>query len=147
MMPHIHFLFSLILINFFFKQYFADIDVFIFILGSIIIDIDILFSSNHRSLITHKPFIYFIGFIISLLFNYHFAVFFLAILFHLLLDTIDWEVELFYPFIHRKFSIINLNYEDFSGYTKLDFLRLYYSNKFILISESIIILLGIFSFF
>lgn len=146
-MPHIHLIFSLSLINLFLSSHFTELDALLFIIGSVIVDIDYLVYSNHRKAVTHKPIIYFILFIIFILLSSPLAVFFLAILIHLVTDIIDWEIELFYPFSTHKISMCNLDYNEFSNSGGLDFLKDYYSHKSIIISELMFFFLFIFSIF
>jgi hypothetical protein len=75
------------------------------IILSVIIDLDYIYSSMHRELITHS-FIFW-GFVVMVVtfFWPHLWIIAPPIFSHLLLDTIDWGVSVFYPFSRKKYGL------------------------------------------
>ena len=126
---------------------FSWISGLLFLGGSVIIDIDVIFSmfieeKNHRYYITHSFLFWVILIIIFLILRFTLTIFFdyflyliIGIIWHLLLDLIDWGLPILpskkVSRIYLGFLKEDANIEKNSSY----FLKTYWSNKLILSIE------------
>lgn len=102
------------------------------------IDGDILLKEAHRKTPTHSVFLFLIV-IPFLLLGIQYSLLILAtISLHLILDSLDWELYLFYPFSKTPFgvNILQKNSKlEPEENTLLEFVKYYFSNNKILILE------------
>lgn len=119
---------------------------------SVIVDSDFIYSPMHRELLTHT--LVFWGCIVGVVIAVwpHLWIIAPPILFHLLLDMVDWGIAIFYPFSRKKYGLKivqaylkeNMKQEDRKVYIKA-----YINNpvmilfELIIMSISIILLVGI----
>ncbi len=151
MMPHAHFFFGLAMVFLMMgENSLFSLNVLAFLLGNVLLDLDyvisFLFSSrfrNHRDLITHWPIIYVLGVVLGILLSIDPITWFCAgALGHLMLDTVDWGISWLKPFTEKKFSLLNLQAEVAPDWTFRDFLQHYYSRKFVIVLEVMLIILS-----
>ena len=128
---------------------------FVCIVGSIVPDLDFLIGfimkKNHRLLVTHTPFFWCALLLVSLLllmmvpqiaiFGLIFSV---GALLHVLIDSVDWGVMLFYP-LKRTLNPHVL--EEPMNPTSLSFLATNFRNTTTLVVELSLWMVGIFSLF
>jgi len=93
---------------------FNPLQTFVCVLGSVIVDADfvlgLILNRNHRLLVTHTPFLWIVAVVASIGLFFLFpesgmlwVLFFSFILLHVFVDTIDWGVQVFFPF-RRTFN-------------------------------------------
>lgn len=117
------------------------------------IDLDIFLKEAHRKLPTHSIFLFLIAIPFIFLGIRYFLLVFVTISIHLVLDSLDWEVYLFYPLSKKSYGI-NMLQEDNDlepgENSVIDFVKYYFSDKKILILETFLasaaILLWVISF-
>ncbi len=147
MFPSAHF-FSTIILYLLIGNFFSlpPYSLFIMLAIGVGIDADILLKEAHRKAVTHSIFLLLISFPFLLLGTRYFLLVFVTIGVHLIIDSLDWELYLFYPLSDKPFGLnmlqknSNLEPEEDSI---LDFVKYYFSNKKILILEITFALLAI----
>lgn len=149
MLPHIHFLIGIILVNYLELN---DLSSFLVILGSILPDLDmilgILWKKNHRNFISHYPMVWLFSSLFFAFLGLDVYWLFMAGFIHLLVDAIDWEVYLLKPFSNLKFSIFSLDpFVILQGKTFKEQIVLYYQQKKIICTELIVFGMLLFSIF
>lgn len=146
MMPHVHLLLGLSCANILAIFDVEPLFLSLFILGSIIPDIDFIFSrfskyKNHRKLLTHFPSIYLIGSIISFFVCIFTFWVFLGCFLHTLTDILDFEIYPFAPICAKSYSVIGINYETITSQGSFfQFLKIYYKNKKVISFELVSVL-------
>ncbi len=152
MMPHVHLLLGIASVNILAHWGYNPSNLIWFALGSIFPDIDYILNlvikkKSHRQLPTHFLLLYLLGGlflgIFGLLSQF---LFFLGAIFHIFVDIIDWEINLFAPFSNKPISLLNLDYEKMSKQESfVSFLRSYYRNRKIIFLEILTITVWIWS--
>jgi hypothetical protein len=151
MLPHVHLLLGLSCANIFANFEIEPFYLYLFVIGSVLPDIDYIFSrisenSNHREFITHFPSLYLIGSIFTFLLNVSIFWISLGCLFHTLIDILDFKIYLFAPIHSKSYSIIGVNYENTRKNKSFwHFLKFYYKNEKIIAIELLSILLLVLS--
>jgi len=151
MMPHVHLLLGLSFANILAIYDVELLFLLLFILGSIIPDIDFIFCrfskyKNHRKLFTHFPSIYLIGSIFSFFLNIPTFWVFLGCFFHTLTDILDFEIYPLAPICAKSYSVIGINYENMASQGSFfPFLKAYYKNKKVIAFELVSVLFLVFS--
>lgn len=110
--------------------------------GGIVVDSDIIFTTLHRDRITHTP-IFWLSLTCISFFYLPFFFFCLFALIHVLFDSIDWGIMLYYPFNKRKMGFNVLEYVPETQKTLLDFIKTYFQNKHIKRLEILTLFLAI----
>jgi hypothetical protein len=146
MLPHIHFLLGLILVDCLGLNAFSS---FLVILGSILPDLDWILGTvtkkNHRTFLSHYPMIWLLLAIFSFFMSLEVYWLFIAGFIHLLADVIDWEVYLLKPISDFKWSLFSLDPLVFiQDKTFKEQIILYYQQKKIICTE--LIIFGLFLF-
>lgn len=109
--------------------------LFIFALfGGIFVDVDIIFTTLHRDCIFHTP-VFWLGLMCVSIFYLPLFFFCLFGFIHVIFDSIDWGIMLYYPFKKKKVGFNILKYELEVQKTLKDFIRTYFQNKYIKILE------------
>ena len=110
------------------------------------LDGDILLKKDHRKMPTHSIFATLISIPFLILGIKYFLLILSTILMHLFLDSLDWNLYLFYPISKKPYGINlaqkNSNLEPKKDSTN-DFIDHYFSNKKILVIESVLMAVGI----
>jgi|GEM_PF-2350352 len=110
------------------------------------LDGDILLKKDHRKMPTHSIFSILISIPFLILGMEYFLLILLTILMHLFLDSLDWNLYLFYPLSKKPYGI-NLVQKNSDLKPKEDstnnFINHYFSNKKIIVIEIILITVGI----
>ncbi|MFW9855202.1 MAG: metal-dependent hydrolase [Candidatus Thorarchaeota archaeon] len=150
MMPHIHLIFGMTCLNAFQSSGLTQLNAILFLIGNLIPDSDFIIARklkrNHREMGSHYPLLWLMAGILSMILQLPVLWFFWGGFFHVILDTLDWEVILFGPLLPYSFSILSLQYTaDFETYTIVQILREYYSDKRILFLEAIFFLVYVLS--
>jgi hypothetical protein len=120
--------------------------LFLFMLFSILPDFDIIFSTLHRNLFTHTPFFWacILAFFIAINQSLWIIIFPFSV--HLLLDTIDYGVMLFYPFNKKKYGLCLLDNKLVSPHmSQVFFLKGYLKENKMVYAELFLMLLAILS--
>lgn len=136
---------STILAIFLLKIGFLEESLFLFaISGGILVDGDIIFTTLHRDCITHTPILWLSLTCISIFYP---PIFFFCLfaLIHVLFDSIDWGIMLYYPFNKRKIGFNVLKYIPETQKTLSDFIKTYFQNKHIKRLEIFAFVLAIFA--
>ena len=148
MMPHVHLLIGLIGANIFMFTGMDHTYSMLFILGSVLPDIDFFFNiilkrKSHRELPSHFPLIYFMGAaLLGVIGFFPLFWFFLGGLLHTLLDTIDWEIYILAPLSDRSITIFGLNYKEIARKGNISsYLKKYYMEKQIIVIEILVFII------
>lgn len=75
------------------------------IILSIIPDIDFVITSSHREVFTHSPIFWIVIIVVAILFQPSSWIIAIPLSAHLLLDTVDWGLMIFYPFSSKKYGL------------------------------------------
>ena len=121
-------------------------NMILFLCGSILVDIDIIFSyvspsrKNHRKFLTHYPPIYLILILVFVFLEISSLVWFIGgVLFHLCFDWFDWGLP-YVPLYPNAKLTPHLLTEPVHVNDEMYFFEEYWSNKIILILEAILFL-------
>src|SRR4030042_4939031 len=82
------------------------------IILSIIPDIDFIITSSHREVFTHSPIFWIVIIATAILFQPSSWIIAIPLSAHLLLDTVDWGLMIFYPFSRKKYGLKLLEKEE-----------------------------------
>lgn len=145
-MPHIHFFIGIIISLSLEFELISAQAVPLFIIGSIVPDIDIIpgiiLKTNHRTFWSHYLTFYLALTLLSSIFIPVIFWFFLGGTIHILTDIIDWEIYPLAPLSNFKVSIFNLNYNQISTSKNfLSYIKQYYSESKVVFTEICVIFL------
>lgn len=153
MRPTAHLHFSLIIV-FLLEMYstnFLNIYAVFLVCGSVFIDGDILLKiffkeRNHRRYVTHSILFWFILGVIFYLSKVYYLYFFtIGVMFHLLLDLVDWGLPLIPHLPNQKLTPHLLKRDDDENRKKA-YINIYWKNKIILLIEIILLISGVTAF-
>ncbi|MHA1444071.1 MAG: metal-dependent hydrolase [Candidatus Hodarchaeales archaeon] len=140
MLPHIHLILGIILVNYLELN---DLSSFFVILGSLLPDLDLilgtLWKKNHRTFISHYPLVWLFFALFFAFLRLDIYWLFVAGFIHLLVDVIDWEVYLLRPISNFKWSLFSSDpFVIIQGKTFREQIVLYYRQKKIICTELIV---------
>jgi hypothetical protein len=114
------------------------------IILSIIPDVDLIITSSHREVFTHSPIFWMVIIAAAILFKPGNWIIVIPLSTHLLLDTVDWGLMIFYPFSSKKYGFKLLEKQAMTESKRFtSYLREYVSHPKLLYVEFAIMILSL----
>ena len=124
---------------------------YVVIIASVIPDADYLIRHSHRDFFTHTPFFWLCLLTLLIIWQHQHIVILLAamlaVMFHLVMDTIDWGVMLLYPVSKKKYGLKILPIpENLEDVPQTYFFKSYLSNRKLVFFEILLACIAVLLF-